>query len=122
MQNNKLLAVCLFVISLAGCAASPEVATSPAADATAVSGAFKDSGASDVAVAADAAAQAKAAKLAAAESPDDVICKRERVTGSHFPQKICRTRAQIEAKREADQKALQRNNSTGFEANSAGAN
>ena len=33
--------------------------------------------------------------------PNEVICKRQRPIGSHIPVRICRTRAQIEADREA---------------------
>lgn len=36
---------------------------------------------------------------AAAETADlnEMICRRERATGSHFSRRVCRTRAQIEA-------------------------
>lgn len=33
--------------------------------------------------------------------PNEVICKRQRPIGSHIPVRVCRTRAQIEADREA---------------------
>lgn len=38
--------------------------------------------------------------------PDEMICRRERETGSKFTTKICRTRAEIEARREQDQKIM----------------
>lgn len=38
---------------------------------------------------------------------DDLVCKRERVIGSHIRKRTCRTRAQIEAEREATQKAIE---------------
>lgn len=38
--------------------------------------------------------------------PDELICRRERETGSKFTTKICRTRAEIEARREQDQKIM----------------
>ena len=34
------------------------------------------------------------------------ICTRERVTGTHFRQRICRTQAQIDARKEADERML----------------
>jgi hypothetical protein len=36
-------------------------------------------------------------KTASAESPDDLICRRERETGSRMTKEVCRTRAQVEA-------------------------
>ena len=34
--------------------------------------------------------------------PNELICRRERETGSRFSTRICRTRAEIEAREEAD--------------------
>ena len=39
--------------------------------------------------------------------PDELICRRERETGSKFTRKICRTRAEIERRREQDQQIMQ---------------
>ena len=36
-----------------------------------------------------------------AMDPNQIICKRQRVAGSHIPRRVCRTRAQIEQDREA---------------------
>ncbi len=38
--------------------------------------------------------------------PDELICRRERETGSKFTTRICRTRAQIEAREARDQDIL----------------
>ena len=38
--------------------------------------------------------------------PNEVICRREKSTGSNISRRICRTRAEIEARAEADQAAL----------------
>ena len=38
--------------------------------------------------------------------PNELICRRERETGSKFTQRICRTRAEIEAREAADQEIL----------------
>jgi len=38
--------------------------------------------------------------------PNELICRRERETGSKFSTRICRTRAEIEAREAADQKIL----------------
>ena len=95
MKINQLFGFSIIFLSLLGCAATPQ---------------------------ADAEDNAEYAKIAGVESPDDVICVREKVTGSHFSQRVCRTREQIEAQRKADQEQLERVNSTGFVTNSAGAN
>jgi predicted secreted protein len=48
-----------------------------------------------------------AASPASAEKPaakdTDVVCWTEAVTGSHYPRKVCSTRAQIEQQRRQDQ-------------------
>ena len=37
---------------------------------------------------------------------DEIICRRQRTVGSHVPVHICRTRAQVEADREAALRAI----------------
>ncbi|WP_428099335.1 hypothetical protein [Candidatus Rariloculus sp.] len=39
-------------------------------------------------------------------SPDEVICRREVRTGSHFSVRVCQTRAQIEAARDETQEFI----------------
>lgn len=39
--------------------------------------------------------------------PNELICRRERETGSKFTRKVCRTRAEIEARTAQDQKIIQ---------------
>jgi len=39
---------------------------------------------------------------------EELICKRERVTGTHITKKICRTRAQVEAERAAAEDFMRR--------------
>jgi hypothetical protein len=40
------------------------------------------------------------------ESPNDVICRRQRVTGSHRMEKVCRTRAEIEQTTDETQRSI----------------
>ncbi len=40
--------------------------------------------------------------------PNELICRRERITGSHRVTRVCRKRAQIEARRVADQEAVRK--------------
>lgn len=40
----------------------------------------------------------------------EVICRREHVVGTRFPQRVCKTRAQIEQERDRSQQTLQRHN------------
>lgn len=47
---------------------------------------------------------------AAKPSPDDRICTRERVIGSNMAQRVCRTRAQMEADRADAREAVERAN------------
>ena len=42
----------------------------------------------------------------AENDPNELICRRERETGSKFTTRICRTRAEIEARQAADQEIL----------------
>lgn len=40
------------------------------------------------------------------QDKDELVCRREQVTGSHFKKTVCRTRAQLEAERRSGQDAL----------------
>ena len=55
---------------------------------------------------------ASASQLAVAAEPaadkSELICVRERDTGSRIPRRVCRTRGAIEAERQATQDALKR--------------
>lgn len=46
--------------------------------------------------------------VANAGSPDELICRTQRVTGSHMPVRVCRTRAQMEEERREAQEILRR--------------
>jgi hypothetical protein len=46
------------------------------------------------------------ASASPASDPDEIICRRERETGSNFTTRICRTRAEIEAREAQDQEIL----------------
>jgi len=55
----------------------------------------------------DATDMPQTASASAENDPDEMICRRVRETGSKFTTKICRTRAEIEARQERDQKIMQ---------------
>jgi len=76
---------------VAGCASSGESGAVP----------------SDVATASDAAAAETT--VADAQDPNEMICRRERPTGSHFSRRVCRTRAQLEAEQAATQDLMRQN-------------
>ncbi len=40
--------------------------------------------------------------------PNEIVCRREKKTGSHRVTRVCRKRAQIEARRVADQEAVRK--------------
>lgn len=61
-------------------------------------------------------ARKQKAALARAErkkKQSNLICTREKLTGSNFRQKVCRTQEEIKARREADQRAIRQINKTG---------
>jgi hypothetical protein len=55
---------------------------------------------------------AAAADAASVADPDKKICSRELKTGTRIPVKVCRTRAEIDAERQATQNAIRSNPST----------
>lgn len=52
------------------------------------------------------------ANALAAENSDEIVCRRETPTGSRMTRKVCRTRAEIEAREAKDQESLQRSRAT----------
>ena len=52
-------------------------------------------------------------------SPSELICRRERVTGSHMPVRVCRTRAQIDAEQRGAEEFLRQVGSVQGEGESA---
>lgn len=114
MEISKAGSIVILLMGLVGCASSPSAPSELEGASTQAT--------AEVTEASAVANEAEVPKVASAGSPDDVICTREKVTGSHFSRKVCRTRGEIEAEREAHQRALDRVNSTGFGANSSGSN
>jgi hypothetical protein len=53
---------------------------------------------------------ATAAAMDKSADPERVRCKRMQVTGSHFPKRICRTRRQWDAMREAASNMMEKTN------------
>jgi hypothetical protein len=58
------------------------------------------------ATSAPASAPAKTSAAKPAEKPTDVICWVEEATGSHYPQRYCSTRGQLEQRERVDKEAL----------------
>lgn len=52
------------------------------------------------------------AEAAAASDPNEIVCRREKATGSNIARRICRTRAEIDARTEKDQDTLRRSRET----------
>ena len=48
-------------------------------------------------------------------NPDDLICEVTHVTGSNIPERVCRTRRQIEAEREDAQRFVRESAQRGYE-------
>ena len=49
---------------------------------------------------------AEAAKARSDAAASDVICRKENVTGSHFPKKVCYTRDQLREMKESADRAM----------------
>lgn len=47
-----------------------------------------------------------------ADKSNEIVCRREKQTGSRMSRKVCRTRAEIDARAEQDQEMMQRSRST----------
>lgn len=104
-------------MSIAGCASSGPVAQVESAGDVAVESA-DDVAQSDASVAVEPGATGAAAGIemmeapaveqvaAVAETRDELICKRVRLTGSHRLEKICRPRSQIEAEMRETQQTM----------------
>jgi len=107
--RHALLAAC--VCTLAACAGvEPEVAATkdaPGAEAVGTE-AVADTGV------------AEAEAVAAAEDPNEMICRRERATGSHFTRRVCRTRAQLEFEQENAREIMRRRVGPGMDPSAAG--
>lgn len=93
---NKLLVLAI-ALGLAACASSPEQPSNEAA-------AMAAEDAETVAAADD--AEMMAANEATEDAGDEIICRREYVTGSRFTKKICRRASDIEAAATEAQNAL----------------
>lgn len=98
---TKLLLTCGVLAALAACATSqpsPSAAASSVAPATA---------AAPAADSAPAATTAAAPQTAAAPAKPKLVCEETEQMGSHFPQRVCMTPEQMEARRKAAQAAMQ---------------
>ncbi len=61
----------------------------------------------------DAARAQKVSQKADKKKPGGLICKREKVSGTHLRKKVCRTQEQIDAQREQDQRSIRDINPSG---------
>jgi len=52
------------------------------------------------------------ASASAASKSDEIVCRRERQSGTRMTTRVCRTRAEIEARAEKDQDTLRRSRAT----------
>ena len=61
----------------------------------------------------DAVRAQKVSQKADKKKPGGLICKRERVSGTHLRKKVCRSQEQIDAQREQDQRSIRDINPSG---------
>lgn len=109
-----LLAVSL---SVGACASSgPETSapavTDPSAGTDAVASEMQSTAPGPVIDDPDAPTVEMSASASAASDPDEIVCRRETPTGSRMSRRVCRTRAEIEARTAKDQETLERSRAT----------
>ena len=98
---NTESAVTAYPLTVSGTASSANgIATAPDGDPAGADSGLHVIDVPEVAQEATAPPQASVAKA------DEVVCRREKTTGSHRVTRICRTRAQIDRQREDDQKMI----------------
>ncbi len=98
------ISICIAACASSGPEAPAVTASSASVDAVASdnppappAGDFQDLDAPDV---------LQTASASPASDPDEIICRRERETGSKFTTRICRTRGEIAAREAQDQEIL----------------
>ena len=114
----RLIISTAILVGMIACASSAPPAAAPKADSVAVTNTSNEAIASSEATASSSddesviemAKVAPVAKTAALASQprDELICHRERSTGSHRLEKVCRLRSEIDETREETQKVLRR--------------
>jgi hypothetical protein len=116
------ITVCIGACASSGPDAPAPAATAPPADVSAVtsetSTVTPEGGIHDL----DAPGVETTASLAPAEGEDEIVCRREIITGTRMSHRVCRRRADIEAAAEDSQDALRKMRSTGSQLEKAGAN
>ncbi len=93
---TKSFLICGVLAALTACATSQPASTASTASAAA-----------PAVAAADTTAGAPAATTAAAPGKPKLVCEETQQLGSHFPQRVCMTPEQMEARRKAAQAAMQ---------------
>ena len=96
----------LIVSACAGTGSNSGQAAAPGTSAAIASGAAAQPSA-------EIAQVREVAVAASTGSPDDVICRREVRTGSHFSTRVCRTRAEIEATQQESEEFMRQRQSRG---------
>ena len=92
--------IMLGFFGLAGCASSEAPSDNVPATASATEPATES-------------ADVDAAEISAGENPDEIICRREQVTGTNFRRRVCLTRAEREAARKDTQDEMLQRRSSG---------
>lgn len=100
----RLISVALLSLFIAACASSGSEDTSTSPSAQVVTKALEtDNPDYDVE---DLIMDNKSTTAIAATDPEEIVCRREKATGSNISRKVCRRRADIEARANDDQGAL----------------
>ena len=105
------ISIATISLLIGACASSGPEAPAPAVADSSSSGAAVASDATPTTPAGDlkdpnASDMQQVASASSEYDPDEIVCRRERETGSKFTVKTCRTRAEIKAREERDQEAM----------------
>lgn len=113
-----IISMAMLIGGAAGCASPPPPAAAPGADSVAtastsneaVAGSEATAGANDEEnIIKDIEAPRVAlTSVPIADPRDEMVCRREHMTGSHFSEKVCRLRSEIDQTREETQRVLRR--------------
>ena len=116
-QMQKLLLVAMLSVFVAACASSGsgDTSTTPSAQVV-TSELHTDNPEYDTD---DLIMDNKSTSAIAQNDPDEIVCRRERATGSNISRRVCRRRADIEARAADDQGALRQMRSTASEGTGA---
>ena len=106
------VSLCIGACASSGPETSAPAVTDPSAATDAVASDIQSAPLGPIIDDPDAPTVVVSASASAASDADEIICRRETPTGSRMSRRVCRTRAEIDARAEKDQEILERSRAT----------